>query len=171
MTIEYFIGYLNRVKPNEIEIAQTLDNYDQNSVSSIIDMFDYRINDKINESRSPIHNCIYNTNVCEKGLDHFYFVSTLVDENFAYTDDDNFFFLEGSSVYLQYENDYKLISTSETDFLYGLLCCFKVNIDFTFRKFNFDLNECLLEFAINVPNNNSDYFIQRLKTMYSGYYY
>ena len=168
MRIIDFIKYLTAFRPDESEIIASLDEFDEELILSITDMFDYRVNESIIQYESTLLDCIYNTTVYEKGLANFYFVSTLDDRNFAYTDDDRHFFLEDSKIYLKYENEYLLICTSEEDFLYGMIFSFKANMDFSYRRAKSNINDAINALVEKVPNSNSDYFVQRMREQYSG---
>lgn len=167
MTIGDFIQQLQEIRPNYLEIKDSLDEFDEDLIKSIIEMFDYWVNNYFVVYNSVLLNCIHNTNVVEKGLTDFYFVSTESGKNFAYTDSNHQFFLEESMVYAMYEGDYKLVSTSEVDFLHGMISCFKANIDFSYRRNKRTLNDSIFELISKVPNNNSEYFVQRLRELYS----
>ncbi|OSZ82457.1 hypothetical protein CAP35_04085 [Chitinophagaceae bacterium IBVUCB1] len=165
MIVTDFIKYLEDIRPTKSEIIDSLDEFDEDLVLDILEMFDYRKNKSLVEYNSMLLNCINNTTVREKGLADFCFVST-DEESFAYSDDGHNFFLEGSMIHMEYEGDYRLICTSEEDFLYGMIFCFKANMDFAYRRKSSTLDDSLLDLVAKVPGSNSDFFVQRLKHQY-----
>jgi hypothetical protein len=166
--ISIFIDYLNSVKPTDDEICNYLgDDYSAAVFESVADMYDYKVVSTSRKFDSLIDELLNNTNIREKGIADFHFVST-IEDSFAYTDDEYNFFLENGHIYSLYEEDYSLVSDSELDFIYGMLCCYHVDVDFGFRRETFNLETILSKFIGKMSERNAVFFVERLRFAYAS---
>lgn len=169
MTSKYFVELLNSIKPRREEIKAILDDpLDTTLLDELEEECSFDMIAQPQFYDSELMDILNNTNIVEKGIADYCFVST-VESSFAYSDrGDNFLLVDGKII-SEFDGVESFVSDSEADFIWGLVYAFKTNTEFVFRKSTFDLDRLISELFERASSPlNVMYFVDRLRESYAG---
>ncbi len=179
MNAQEFISCLNKYKPTEVEIQNTIDDFsssnedDLNFLNEIKDSYDYKFTNQSNSINTLI-DIIENTNTYDKGIGEVHFVKKIeLKKNlllFAYTERelDLFVDINTGKLYSRdsyFDSEFKLIANSINDFLNSLCLYFKMHVDFVYRKQQFDIENYRHGFNLILGNENAWFFNEFLDSV------
>jgi hypothetical protein len=169
MSTQEFVDRLNSLAPRRAEIWTTLEpDSPESEFEEIQEMLSFSVVDDTTNYGSSLLNAIFQSDVAEKSLDDFYFVPNKLEEGqFAYTSDDDTFYLQGVGVYCRDGlGNSRQITDSGEAFLEGMIACYQANIEFAFRRDQFSSDKTIESLINRIGKENAVYFSNRIKVAY-----